>query len=72
MIRQLSLIEETNFNEKGTFKTQIFYMLLAFLLNSIALLIAISIYCCLVKYKTKQKCLLPFHIKNDKLKEVLH
>ena len=58
--------------KKGTFKTQIFYMLLAFLLNSIALLIAISIYCCLVKYKTKQKYLLPFHIKNDKLKEVLH
>ena len=53
MIRQLSLIEETNFNEKGTFKTQIFYMLLAFLLNSIALLIAISIYCCLVKYEAK-------------------
>ena len=42
---------ETNFNEKkATCKTQNFYILLAFLLIIIALLIAVSIYCYLIKY----------------------
>ena len=41
----------TNFNEKKvTCKTQSFYILLAFLLITIALLIAVSIYCYLIKY----------------------
>ena len=41
----------TNFNEKkASCKTQIFYILLAFLLITIALLIAVSIYCYLIKY----------------------
>ena len=41
----------TNFNEKNiTCKIQIFYFLLAFLLITIALLIAVSIYCYLIKY----------------------
>ena len=36
----------TNFNEnKATYKTQSFYILLALLLINIALLIAVSIYC---------------------------
>ena len=35
--------------------TKSFYILLAFLLVTIALLIAASIYCYLVKYKSKQK-----------------
>ena len=40
-----------------------FYILLAFLLITIALLIAVSIYCYMIKYQTKH--LLPFHgIKN--------
>ena len=40
-----------NFNEKNiTCKTQNFYILLAFLLITIALLIAASIYCYLIKY----------------------
>ena len=40
-----------NFNEKkGICKTQNFYILLAFLLITIAFLIAISIYCYLIKY----------------------
>ena len=54
----------TNFNEKSlTCKTQIFYILLAFLLIIKTLLIAVSIYCYLIKYLTKN--LLPFHnIKN--------
>ena len=43
--------EETKFNEKKTIcKTQNFYILLAFLLITIALLIAVSIYCHLIKY----------------------
>ena len=40
--------EETNFNEKN--KMQNFYILLAFLLITIALLIAVIIYCYLIKY----------------------
>ena len=43
--------DKTNFNEKKTTcKVQNFYILLAFLLITIALLIALSIYCSLVKY----------------------
>ena len=48
------ILEETvptNLNEsKANCKTQSFYILLAFLLITIALLIAVSIYCCLIKY----------------------
>ena len=41
----------TTFNEEEvTCKTQNFYILLAFLLIAIALLIAVSIYCYLIKY----------------------
>ena len=41
----------TNFNEKYIIcKTQNLYILLAFLLITIALLIAVSIYCYLIKY----------------------
>ena len=41
----------TNFNEKkATCKMLTFYILLAFLLVTIALLIAVSIYCYLIKY----------------------
>ena len=42
----------TNFNEKkATCKMQNFYILHAFLLITIALLIAVSIYCYLIKYR---------------------
>ena len=48
-----------NFNEKkATCKTQTFYISLAFLLITIALFIAVSIYCYLLKYRSKQKHLL--------------
>ena len=41
----------TNFNEKNiTCRTENFYILLAFLLITIALLIAVSIYYYLIKY----------------------
>ena len=43
--------KETNFNEKkATCKKHNFYILLAFLLITIALLIAVNIYCYLIKY----------------------
>ena len=51
-----------------TCKTQNFYILLDFLLITIALLIAVSIYCYLMKYQAKQRHLLPFH--DTKLKQV--
>ena len=40
---------------------QNFYILLVFLLITIALLIAVNIYCYLTKYGAKQKQFLPFH-----------
>ena len=51
-----------NFNEKKAIcKKQNFYILLAFLLITIAFVIAVSIYCCFIKYRAKQKHLLLFH-----------
>ena len=56
----------TNFIEKNvTCKTQSFYGLLAFLLITIALLIAVRIYCYLIKYRVKN--LVPFHNTSNKL-----
>ena len=45
---------------------------LPLLLTSTALLIAVSIYCYLIKYQAKQKHLLPFHDTNNELREVLY
>ena len=51
----------THFNTKNSIcKTKNFYILVVFLLITISLLIAVSIYCDLIKYKAKQKHLLPF------------
>ena len=62
----------TNFNEKIIMcETKNSYILLMFLLITITLLIAFSVYFCLIKYKAKQNHLLPYYIRNDKLKEVL-
>ena len=36
------------------------YILAAFLLITMILLVAVSIYCCLIKYQIKQKHFLPF------------
>ena len=59
----------TNFNEeKTTCKLQNFYILVAFIIIAIALLIAFSIYCYVIKYQAKQKHLLPFQFTNNKLK----
>ena len=58
----------TNFNEKNiTCETQTFNVLLTFLLITIALLIAVNIYCYMIKYRAKQKHLFPFH--DSKLKQ---
>ena len=47
---------------------QKFYILLAFLLITIALLIVVTIYCYLIKYKAKQKhCHLTSQIINLKM-----
>ena len=56
----------TNFNEKNvTRKTQSLYVLLAFLLITIALLITVSIYCYLIKYRVKN--LVPFYNTSNEL-----
>ena len=54
-------------NKKVAYKTKYFYILLAFLLVSIGSLIAVSIYCNLLKYQTKQKHLLPHYVTNNKI-----
>ena len=46
----------TSFNEKKVAcKIQNFYILLDFLFITIKSLIAVSIYCCLIKYQAKEK-----------------
>ena len=61
--------DKRNFNEKkATCKMQNFYILLVFLLITIVLLIAVTIYCYLIKYRAIQKHLLLFHFTNNKLK----
>ena len=74
-MRKLSqtIQKQQKFNEKKAIsKTQNFYILLAVLLITIALLTVVSIYCYLIKYQAKKKRLLPFHNKNNKLKQVLY
>ena len=63
----------TNFNEnKTTCKTQNVYILLEFLLITVALLIAVSIYCYLIKCRAKEKYLLPFQFTYNKLQEIIY
>ena len=61
----------TNFSEKKvTCKRQNFCILIAFSIITIVLLIAVSIYCYLIKHRAKQ--LLPFHYTNNELREASH
>ena len=61
--------DKTNFNEKkATCKRPNFNILLAFFLITIALLIAISTYYYLIKYRRKQKHFLPLQFTNNKIK----
>ena len=53
-------------------KKQNFYILIAFLLITIILLRVVSIYCYLIKYRAIQKYLLPFHVTNNELKEIMY
>ena len=66
-------MNKTNFNErKATCKTQNFYILLAFLLITVASFMTVSIYSYLIKCRAKQVQLLPFHDTNSELREVLY
>ena len=59
----------TNFNEKNiTCKIQNFYTLLTFFLTTIALLIDVSTYCYLIKYRAKKQHFLPFHNTKQQIK----
>ena len=49
-----------------------FYILLAFLSITKKLLVAVSIYCYLIKYGVMQKHLLHFYVTNSELKEIMH
>ena len=63
----------TNFNEKKSIcKAQDFFILLTFLLITLAFLIDARIYCYLIKYRAKKKHLLTFHNTNNELREVLY
>ena len=66
--------EETKIISKNLIcETKSFYILLAFSVITVSLLIAFSIYFWLIKYKSKQKHLLiyyhvlPYYVTNDKL-----
>ena len=39
---------------------------------TVALLIAVSIFCSLIKYRAKQKHLSPLHVKDNRLKKILY
>ena len=56
--------------QNTAYKTKNFDILLTFLLITITLLITV-IYCYLIKYKAKQKHLLPYYLTNEKLIYVL-
>ena len=71
-MKKQKIFQQILMNEKkATCKTQNFYILLAFLLITIALLVAVSINCYLTKYRAKQKHLLPSQDTNNELRDVL-
>ena len=76
MITRDKTIEETipkYFNEKkyDLQNTMFLYFACLFFIT-IALLIAISIYCSLIKHRAEKKHLLPFNVTNNESGEVLH
>ena len=70
-MKKQKLLKSYN-NKKETCKTQKFYNLLTFLLIFIILLIAVSIYCYLMKYRAKWKYLVAFQDRNNEFKQVLN
>ena len=65
---EIRTITITFYDKNITCKAHNFYVILPFLLITIAILIAISIYYYLIKFQAKQKHLLPFH--DTQLREV--
>ena len=70
--QETKTIPKSFHEKKAICKTQDLYILLAFLLITEALLIAVSIYCYFIKYQPIQKLLLPIHVINNELKEILY
>ena len=71
-VMKLEMQKKQTILKNITCKTQNFYILLEFLLITIALLIAVSISCYFKKYQAKEKHLLPFHNTSNETKQVLH
>ena len=72
MRKRQKLFQQIFMKKKAICKTQNFYVLLAFLLITLALFIALSIYCYLIRYQAKQEHLLLFHVTNNELKETMY
>ena len=66
------LFQRISMERKQPEKPVSFYILLIFPLITIVLLLAVSIYCYLMKYRTKQKQLIPFHFTSNTLKEIIY
>ena len=66
-MKKRKLFQQILMKKKKTCETQSFNVLLTVLLITIALLIAVNIYCYMIKYRAKQKHLFPFH--DSKLKQ---
>ena len=64
--------EAKTFTKNITCKTRNLYILFGSLLITIALMIDVTFYYYLIKYRAKQKHVLPFHVTNNKLKQVLY
>ena len=64
------IVDNKNYSHKICSSKMYFYILLTFLLITIALLIAVSIYSYLIKYQAKEKPLLPCHYTISKLKDI--
>ena len=70
MTKKQRLFQQISIKNRNC-ETGNFCIFLIFLLTTIALLIAGSIYFCMIKYKANQKHSLPYYITKNKVKEVL-
>ena len=71
-MKKQKLFQKILMKRKQPVNSKNFYTLLAFLLITTELLIAVSIYYYLIKYLAKQKHLLPFHVTNNELNEIMY
>ena len=60
-------VEKSTISKNIICETKTLHISLVFLLITTTLLIAFSIYCCLIKHKAKQKHLWPYYVTNNKL-----